>query len=858
MATIDDSELDKIKQAIDAAEKGFKLNDKQLGSLKKAADGFEASITRTKTRMTNFAEALENDNKTLKSHIQNTKALNKTIEEEIKYAKEHSKTIDEFDEKVKELKSSFKDLSYASRKEIESKIDSTRRWVATTSAFTSLIDSAKPTFAQLSKAGSTVLSNYQSGGSQISGAAAVLEGAVGAAGSAAQAAGKGISTVGSALMAIPGPAMAVGAVLSVVGAGLGLAGQAAQELASKVLPFLARELENNIKAFQSLNSTGAIFAGGLTDMIKTSGDAGLTLTQFDSVVKNNRESLAGLGESVATSTKRLSSVFKTGGDSFKQELLSMGYTVEEQGGLIAETMRSMRQSGSLMTATNPEILAQTKKYADNLRIVSDITGEDAKKKMEEIKKQNQRLAIQQELSNLTADQRAAFERAQMNMSGLQRDALSQMIALKGAIADPELAAAVAQSPALKESLNLMYQKFQEGTLDDTVTRDIQSQYGDQVKEQLKTLTGIAQAGMAGVGGIAGAIEKRLGEELEFRNRFTPQAIKQAADDLERAKNEAQQRDSQTRAMTDVIMNQQKLNVEIQQKILESDVMGTYARAVSSATEALLDMVAKFTGTNRNAPRPAAVDTPASRGEATTPANMSRTLQGPAGEAAQFGPVPTVQQLTAEQKQEWLKLPADIKKKFQNNPVEWLKSKNQAVPAQPVTPPAPTAPPPPVQPTAPPAAEPPKPQALNVPKTIDPLDPNGGNYIPGPKKFNVGTRQWEPVTLAAQPGYNPPKIMEPTGTKTNAIPVEKTQPATGLPTPDQTAEKLTPEGKSAKDEKSDITVAIAEYLKKEEANRKVGDPVLNENLAKNSAYLEEMVDLLKDVASHTKNTAMAVG
>ena len=76
-----------------AAEKGFKLSEKQIGSLKKAAEGFEASITRTKTRMVSFAEALENDNKTLKSHIQNTKALNKSLEEEIKSLKKEVKDL---------------------------------------------------------------------------------------------------------------------------------------------------------------------------------------------------------------------------------------------------------------------------------------------------------------------------------------------------------------------------------------------------------------------------------------------------------------------------------------------------------------------------------------------------------------------------------------------------------------------------------------------------------------------------------------------------------------------------------------------------------------------------------------------
>jgi len=91
----------------------------------------------------------------------------------------------------------------------------------------------------------------------------------------------------------------------------------------------------------------------------------------------------------------------------------------------------------------------------------------------------------------------------------------------------------------------------------------------------------------------------------------------------------------------------------------------------------------------------------------------------------------------------------------------------ATPAAPVTPVAPVAPVGPVTPVAPVApvaptssVTPPENKPFDAAKVINPNDPKGGNYIPGPKKLNMKTGQWEPYTLATQPKYNPATISEP--------------------------------------------------------------------------------------------------
>ena len=451
----------------------------------------------------------------------------------------------------------------------------------------SLVSATKSVAGQLMSAVGSILGAYQSGSSQIGLGAATIEAAASTAGTALQGAGGVATAAGTALTGMRGAAKGAGFALQGIGAAAGLAGSALSATAQKVLPFLRAELEKNIGAFQSLSSSGALFAGGIGEMIRVAGQGGLTLQQLDNVVKANRESLSTLGESVSGGTKRLTSALGAGGDSFRKQMLNLGYTVEEQGALVSETMQAMRQSGGRLMVNDATIIDQTKRYAENLRIVSDITGEDAKKKQALIQQQNMQLAVQQKLTQMGPTQAAAYERAQKNMSELQIRALNEMIASNGQIVTPELAATIGQMPSLQASLNEMYGQVQQGTFDEISARKIQAERGEAIKQEMMTNEGIALAGIAKVGGAAQLISEEMGKELAFRNRFTSDAIAAAE---EAAKKQRETQDAQTQAATNVILANQKAMMEIQQAVMDTGVMTAYSNSVTLATTALTDMI----------------------------------------------------------------------------------------------------------------------------------------------------------------------------------------------------------------------------------------------------------------------------
>jgi hypothetical protein len=213
-------------------------------------------------------------------------------------------------------------------------------------------------------------------------ATGILQTEVKLAGDSMQSLGSGLSTAGAAGAGAGGKLGKLSAAASIAGPAISLFGKATNTIADQVLPKLASELDMYNKSFQSMSASGATFADGLTGMSNASSAAGLTLQQMSSVMKNNSESLAGSGLTITGAVAKLGEVFdpKKGGKELKNSLSNLGYGFEEQSGLVADTMARMRLAGRDLSKVLPsELQQQTENYAKNLRIISGITGQDAKK-----------------------------------------------------------------------------------------------------------------------------------------------------------------------------------------------------------------------------------------------------------------------------------------------------------------------------------------------------------------------------------------------------------------------------------------------------------------------------------------------
>jgi hypothetical protein len=186
------------------------------------------------------------------------------------------------------------------------------------------------------------------------------------------------------MMGMGGRARIAGGALMVLGQAASLASGAFTELEKFKIEFFAKEIEKSFEAFKSLSKNGVVLGDGLMGLRDAAHGTGLSMTTLSNISKANQADLSAAGMGATGGFKLMAKAFKDGGKTFKGSLLNLGYDLEEQGELVAKTMAQMRRSG--VDPNKADIQSSTKEYAANLRLISAITGKDAKAKMEEAKK----------------------------------------------------------------------------------------------------------------------------------------------------------------------------------------------------------------------------------------------------------------------------------------------------------------------------------------------------------------------------------------------------------------------------------------------------------------------------------------
>jgi len=560
-------------------------------------------ITKSIERLTREIEKSQSSFKELTSRINTEKdahkLLSKGLEDERRQLERSSKTKKQKEEEWLKLQQetldSMKDATEEEKKFVEATFKATATVVQSQEKqkkFGEAVDKVKSIFEPFGKAASTVISGYQSSSSQIGMATAVTSAGLQLATDGAAKVGEGLKGMGSSLA---GSTSRIGKIGSAAATGAGYLfsfGSALGGLAQKVLPTLTTELTNYIGAFQGMSSSGALFTGGLQGMADAGKNAGLNLTQFANVIKQNQSALAASGLGVGEGAKKMGDVLSKGGDPMRKQMLNLGYSYEEQAGLVAETMAQMRQSGGPLKATDKQVADQTMKYADNLRMIATLTGDDAKGRMKAAQDAANNLAFQQKMDGMSATQKADAIAAMAVMSADEKKAFME-VAVNGRAVTTESAVLMQQVPALGAKINQSIGDFNAGVLTGQKQLETNAQFQGAIHKDLMANTGIAAAQMAGVGGIIGSTGASMGAQLQENNKYTAEGLAAAKKNLEDQKNQGD--GTLQGKMNNVIVENQKALIETQNAILKSGVMGAFADAVAASTAAMTNMIKQFGG-----------------------------------------------------------------------------------------------------------------------------------------------------------------------------------------------------------------------------------------------------------------------
>lgn len=332
----------------------------------------------------------------------------------------------------------------------------------------------------------------------------------------------GALEAGSLLMVRRFPGAAAAA--SLLGVSLETAADGFSKLAKFGIDILQREVEKTYKAFNTISASGALFTDGMTGMRNAARGAGLTVEQFSNVVKNSSDNMAQSGMGVTEGARqvgRVGTILKQSGVT--NQLLKLGVGFEEQAELTAETVANMRRAAGGMVS-DQAVAEQTKKYAENLKLIASITGEDAKKKMEQMRQANAELAFQQKLAGMSAEQRAQIDAAMLTMTEQEAKNFRDRLVF-GKVINQEGAIYEATVKGSREKGEEQLRLVENNLLTAESNAELNARFGEQIKQSSLDLIGIGRAAYAGVDIVKGPA-KAAADAIKQSNIFTTEAVRQ--------------------------------------------------------------------------------------------------------------------------------------------------------------------------------------------------------------------------------------------------------------------------------------------------------------------------------------------
>lgn len=352
--------------------------------------------------------------------------------------------------------------------------------------------------------------------------------------------GKSITTVTDAATKLAGGIPVLGGVIK----GAGEAFKGAIELATAVLKvaneFMAAEFQKVTNSFSKLNRVGATFAGGMDELASLADTTGIGINRFSEAVANSRENITAMGLNAANAAKvvanglsRLSTETGVSGRRLRDELLLLGFNYQEQGELVAEYTANMVTLGKSRAEIDRDVATGTAKYAKDLKLLSDITGEDARKRMQEARKESMRSSL---MAKLAPEQREAFRKAYAGLAQAGPEvqaALVQKLSI-GEVIDPS----IAMNENIMQLITKVSTDVTAGSKDITAqTLTAVAETAENIRTKGRDLgVSIDIAAQAGASGIIATASK-------INNTFegimiTPEQIAQARQNIETASNNA--------------------------------------------------------------------------------------------------------------------------------------------------------------------------------------------------------------------------------------------------------------------------------------------------------------------------------
>lgn len=397
----------------------------------------------------------------------------------------------------------------------------------------------------------------QRGSSGVELSAGLMTAGVDAANAGMQAASGAAGSLGQVLSTSTNKKVqALGLAAQGAGIALGFIGNTSSKLAKFGIEVLTQEILKTSEAFSRSSSAGAMFSDGMSGIRNSATQAGLRVDQFAGVISRQSGTLASTGLSVGEAARQIGkvgSVLKKEG--LDLELLKLGYGFEEQAELVAEVMSDMRRSKDAAMLDPARVAQNTRDYAENLRVIASLTGEDARQKMQEARRITADTAFRIKLMEKEKQQPGILDqmnRALSTMPPTMQTAIKQL-ATFGAVSDETAAAQMATNQNFANIVNRTLEMYNNNTLD---AARVQKVMGEEADNYNKRLSASGTAATEFAIGVA-AQNKKLTELGQAQDAFTQMVDRFSSEGVRRAQEDAKRQGKTPDELTDSFVKAQK-------------------------------------------------------------------------------------------------------------------------------------------------------------------------------------------------------------------------------------------------------------------------------------------------------------
>ena len=361
------------------------------------------------------------------------------------------------------------------------------------------------------------------------------------------------------------------------------------EAGKVVLDVFATQAKNLANALRTSSAAGFVFADGLTGLRTAANNAGLTADVFTKALLENREAVVQFGGNLTEGAKRIGRVTQLLNIDRLQQL---GVGLDEIPGLVAEVGARMRLSGQV---TDKEVARQTEIYASNLRVIAELTGQDAKTLKQKAEANERDLAFQQFLATKTPQEAEAIRQQLQLLPDSAQEIFKEMAQTGGAIFSESGNILAQQAPAIADMARRLFSAVQTGGVTQDTSIQILKDLGTAARDQIKQTRDFATAAA-----VVGGPYKEVGEKLAASFKFLQEIDFTKLDEVRKAVERAGADDPTSAQLREEERKGMREMVDIQN--LVNDRLSTYLGLVAGLNKPVEILTKAFEALADNVPR----------------------------------------------------------------------------------------------------------------------------------------------------------------------------------------------------------------------------------------------------------------